>query len=295
MKKICATILVIGVLLAAQGVFAPARGARALGTTWTVQSTADGPGNAGHCPGVTCTLRDAVFKAVDGDTINFAVTGTITLTEGDLVLYYDVTIAGPGAALMTIDANHLSRIFGIVGNVNVSISGLKLTHGLINDANETAGDRGGGAILNYGHLTLGQVVIDNNRASCSVACENNGVDGAGGGVDSTFTSSLTITDSSITNSTATLAGGGVAFGSTGATGLVLSGVKVSANEVTDVGSGNGGGLYISGTPVATLDRVVILSNTAGYRGAGLFDRSTPLTVTNSTINMNHASNEGGGI
>ncbi|MEZ6071167.1 MAG: hypothetical protein R3C10_13040 [Pirellulales bacterium] len=40
-----------------------------------------------------------------GETIDFSVTGTIVLTLGELVIDKDLTIDGPGAELLTIDAS----------------------------------------------------------------------------------------------------------------------------------------------------------------------------------------------
>ena len=58
--------------------------------TITVTNTNDsGPGS----------LRQALANANNGDTINFAVSGTITLTSGGLEVTKSVAISGPGAAL----------------------------------------------------------------------------------------------------------------------------------------------------------------------------------------------------
>src|SRR5215813_6935775 len=44
----------------------------------------------------TGTLRDTIAAAAPGDTIDFAVTGTIALTSGELAIAKDLTLAGPG-------------------------------------------------------------------------------------------------------------------------------------------------------------------------------------------------------
>ena len=55
-------------------------------TTITVTNTNDsGPGS----------LRQALANANNGDTINFAVTRTIFLTSGELLVDKTVTISGP--------------------------------------------------------------------------------------------------------------------------------------------------------------------------------------------------------
>ena len=73
-------------------------------TTITVTNTNDsGPGS----------LRQALADAIDGDTVTFAVTGTITLTSGGLVIDKDVTISGPGADQLSIDGNQGDLCFGV--------------------------------------------------------------------------------------------------------------------------------------------------------------------------------------
>jgi hypothetical protein len=44
------------------------------------------------CPG---SLRQALANANDGDTIHFAVTGTISLTSGELLVDKNIVISGP--------------------------------------------------------------------------------------------------------------------------------------------------------------------------------------------------------
>ena len=58
--------------------------------TITVTNTNDsGPGS----------LRQALANANNGDTINFTVTGTISLFSGELGIGKNVTISGPGRQL----------------------------------------------------------------------------------------------------------------------------------------------------------------------------------------------------
>src|SRR6516165_552682 len=99
--------------------------------TCTVTSTADsGPG----------TLRDCLASAAD--TIDATgVSGTIMLTSGELQIGRNVTISGPGAASLAVNGNATLRVFHIFAS-NVTISGLTITNGLGNNANNT--DGGGG-------------------------------------------------------------------------------------------------------------------------------------------------------
>src|SRR5213075_2512903 len=105
--------IVIGALLCAMAMQAHA-------ATITVTNTNDsGPGS----------LRQALANAGDGDTINFAVTGTIALTSGELLVDKNVTISGPGTATLAVDSNFTSRVFYIGSGKTASISGLTLANG----------------------------------------------------------------------------------------------------------------------------------------------------------------------
>src|SRR5688500_16438329 len=81
--------------------------------TLVVTSLAD-TGPDAPAPG---SLRAALANASDGDTIDATgLNGTIALVAGvslaaDLVVEKNVTILGPGAANLTIDANQLGRAF----------------------------------------------------------------------------------------------------------------------------------------------------------------------------------------
>ena len=84
----------------------------------TVTNTNDsGPGS----------LRQALRDANDGDTINFAVTGTIGLTTAELEINHDVTILGPIAVARFSQAQF--RIFHVMPDHNVTIDGLTITGG----------------------------------------------------------------------------------------------------------------------------------------------------------------------
>src|SRR6266568_900689 len=95
----------------------------------TVTNTNDsGPGS----------LRNALAIANDGDEITFAVTGTIALTSGELLVDKNITISGPGSDNLAVNGNAKSRVFHLASSRSVTISGLTITNG-----NATA-DYGGG-------------------------------------------------------------------------------------------------------------------------------------------------------
>ena len=104
-----------------------------------------------------------------GNTIIFSnvVTGTITLTTGELSIDTNVTISGPGANALAVSGNHASRVFKIGSNSVVTISGLTITNGYV-----TAGS--GGGIFNYNStLTV---------SKCTVAGNSTSAGGFGGGI-----------------------------------------------------------------------------------------------------------------
>src|SRR6478672_4025482 len=115
----------------------------------TITNTNDsGPGS----------LRQALAAAIDGDTINFAVTGTIGLTSGELLVARSITIAGPGAENLAVNGNNQSRVFHIASGQRVTISGLTITNG-------HASDSGGGIYNDHAVLVLNDCTISDNSAS----------------------------------------------------------------------------------------------------------------------------------
>src|SRR6516165_4332218 len=58
------------------------------------------------------------------DEIDFAaaLTGTITLTSGELLITRSVTINGPGAGQLSVSGNNSSRVFDMTSGLNVTRS-----------------------------------------------------------------------------------------------------------------------------------------------------------------------------
>jgi hypothetical protein len=74
-------------------------------TTITVTNTNDSGSGS---------LRQALADANDGDTIDFAITGTITLSSGELLVDKSITISGPGADNVALDGNSKSRVLHVI-------------------------------------------------------------------------------------------------------------------------------------------------------------------------------------
>src|SRR3954451_19836279 len=107
--RISSRIWFLGSILLACQLFTTATGA-----TLVVTSNADsGPG----------TLRAAIAAAGNNDIIKFALSfpTTIALTNGELLIPGNLSIAGPGAADLTISGDNGSRVFHIGSSNNVTI------------------------------------------------------------------------------------------------------------------------------------------------------------------------------
>ncbi len=120
-------------------------------TTITVTSIADsGPG----------TLRDALASAADGDTIDATgISGTITLTSGELLVSNSVTILGPGATNLAVDGNAASRVFHIGTSAVVSISSLSITNGRGPECCYPPDIAGGGIYNDHARLAISNCTL----------------------------------------------------------------------------------------------------------------------------------------
>jgi hypothetical protein len=107
-------------------------------------------------------LRQAIIDTPAGGTVIFrpGLTGTITLTTGELAISKDLTIDSPGASVITVSGNHASRVFDIAATYTVNISGLTIIDGEVLRATAK-----GGGILNAGTLTVTNSTLSGNSAA----------------------------------------------------------------------------------------------------------------------------------
>src|SRR5262249_34429778 len=107
------------------------------------------------------SLRAAVAAAnanPGADAIDFATTGTIPLTSGQLEITDSLTINGPGESALTVSGESLSRVFAITGIPTVVIADLTVANGLATDS------PGGGISMVGGTVTLDRVTVSGNLA-----------------------------------------------------------------------------------------------------------------------------------
>ncbi len=292
----------------------------------------------GVCGGADCTLREAVARAnnVPGaNSIIFAhsLTGSITLSMGELVVTDSLTITG--IPIGTISGNGASRIFKFTGG-NSTLNGLTIRDGFsqvnfpgqtntgggiyngaslsiygcsfvnnhaVGTANSGAGSGGrgeGGAIYNSGTLLVdGSVFIQSNAASGGTG--GNGNSGHGGvpsGSGGAGRGGAVFNDSSgslfITNCTFN---GNVALGGNGGSGGLAGG---------NGGNGSGGAIYNLGAITITSATISGNSGASGTPGTGTINgvfgvgigglaaASGTATVANTISAGNTGSNGGGG-
>jgi len=235
-------------------------------TVITVTNTNDsGPGS----------LRQALADAHGGDTIDFAVTGTIGLTSGELEVMSNfnvLTISGPGAENLAVNGNAKSRVFHIRPGGSVTISGLTITNG---HASGNFPDNSGGGIYNdHAHLRLKNCAIDGNYAALfGSGIYNDGH--AGGGL-----ASLEINNSSIRGNS----GENAIYNDAdlvGAASTVITNSTLSDNVGDAIHSA------ACGSPHGGSPQVQIASSTVSGNSGSIFNGCLSVAgISNSTVSGN---------
>ena len=100
------------------------------------------------------SLRDEILAALPGDTINFSVSGTITLGSALPAIAINLTIDGSGQSI-TIDGANSFSIFNAQTGVTLNLEFLTLAHGSADE---------GGAIFNQGTTTVTNCTFSGNTA-----------------------------------------------------------------------------------------------------------------------------------
>ncbi len=230
--------------------------AAANAATWTVTKAANGNDNL--CD-ADCSLREAVFNADSGDTVNFSanlVGQTIKLGGSEIVITRRIIIDGfindPNVAF--ISGEMTSRIFFIQSGGGLDLRNAILVQGSGESSPGNPTTSAGGAI--YGDigaaLSLNRVAIRGNRAEF------------GGGI---YVNSGThhITNSSFTGN--------------------------SAKTGTAINVFDGAAMFMSNT---TISGNFLYEDDPNFFGGGaIVNRAADLTIRNSTIANNSARNGGG--
>src|SRR5262249_29103733 len=237
------------------------------------------------------SLRQAIADACQSPgsntiTLDGALSGSIDLTSGELLLTRNVIITAAGPLSRTIQrTSGTSRLFHVNPAVQATLDHVTLTGG-----NESIG----AAILNQpGTLALANAVNDGHGATS-----------AQGGAIFNDQGTLTVSESTIRNNGGTSTTGGGLFNNAAASSAT---VTVAHSVISTNTASTGGGLYNSatgaGTATATITNSTISGNTATGGGGGLVSNgaNAVMPITNATITLNHSDNDdtggesGGGI
>jgi hypothetical protein len=195
------------------------------------------------------SLRGALARSLDGDTIDVTgVSGTITLTNGELVVSKGVTILGPGANALAVSGNHASRVFNVSGS-NVVLRGLTVANG--NNAS-------GAGIYNSGTLMLADCTVSDNVGQVGGGIENGNI--------------LTLSNCTLSGNWAGVGGGIYNNGMN----LTLTGCTLSGNSAIE-----GGG--IKSFRMFTMKSCTLNWNLANT-GGGIYCELETLWIGNTILN-----------
>jgi CSLREA domain-containing protein len=222
--------------------------------------------NDGSCTFAHCSLREALLlanAAADADEILLGaasvmrpVVGVITLGDSLPTLRTPISIRGPGAAELSINADasmsSQRRVFTLTGGANVTVDGVTLRGG--------RAASGGGVQLDSGAVArLSRVVVTDNHALSLV----------GGGILVFGGSALVLEDTDVI--------GNLAFG-------------------TATPYGAGGGIAVAGGSSLDMRRGLVRDNVAHrYFGGGIFGSGSTLLLTDVRVEQNESYSAGGGI
>jgi hypothetical protein len=265
----------------------------------------DGPGS----------LRAVIASAANGETIDLSALtcATISLSTGFIVVAQDdLTLLGPGADILAIDAGAASGVLRHTGSGTLTIAGLAIG----NARYESATTPRGGCLYSAANLSLSGVEV-----SYCAAVGTAGAIALGGAIYARGDLSLvgsTVSNSNAQGMAAGARGGGVyvagnldtqlstitlnqAFGApinSGRAGgaLVLGTTALKSTTVSYNGAYDTGGVYTFGD--VTIDSSSFYANNASH-AAGLFavdgGSGATATIVNSTVAGNHASATVGGL
>jgi hypothetical protein len=254
--------IVLSILLAL-----PAQSARAAGTNRYVATTGVNSGSCTNSAAPCLTIAYAITQsgAASADLIHIA-TGTY---HEYLTIDRPVSLIGAQENLTIIDGTMGARLPGGGGLTLVFVnSGVTATLQDLNVQNAAHPGGNGGGIYNFGTLSLVHVVVSGNTAMIGGGIFNEG--------------SLSLSDVFISNNTASAGPGGGLFNSSSSS-MFLTNVTLSNNTA----SGYSGGLHHQGTGMMYLTNVTFSNNTAHIGGAMTVTAPATAIFLNSTIANNH--------
>jgi uncharacterized repeat protein (TIGR01451 family) len=240
------------------------------------------------------SLRQAILDACDGSKIFFDMTQVVSpiSLSSELFVTKSVTIVGPGASLLTVDANHTSRVFNVGSSITSTIDGLTIVNGIgSGDVNDR---QGGGIFVDVsGTLNLTNSIVSGNSVQGAASSNYGGGMFISGTLNVT---NCTISGNSVSGGDFNI-GGGIYVG--GSATVKITNSTVSGNSGTGGSYAEGGGINLDGSGGLNIINSTISGNSVSggsiITGGGgiLAAAGSTLSVTNSTISGNSANNGGG--
>ncbi len=221
-------------------------------------------------------LQTIIDAASPGDIIEVAAgvcTGKAFPAE-DFSISEDIVLRGAGAGLTVLQGSGApnSRVVGVHEGAVVTLGGLTITGGTIDE------DNSGGGLINDGTTTLVGVAVSGNKA------------GGGGGIANNPGASLSLIDSTVSGNIVTnpnSAGGGGITNGLGST-LTLVNSTVSGNRAvapSASASGFAGGIQADALSKVSLVNSTVTANVAERGpGGGIYSfPSADVVLTNSIV------------
>ncbi len=224
------------------------------------------------------SLPYEVANASSDDTIIFSVTcpasSPITLSS-TIDIDTNLTINGPGVSSLAVSGNNAVEVMEVASGVTASLSGITIEDGYGDNQNPVSYDPElsgqGGGIDNNGTLTITDSTLLDNSATSAGALRSGGP--------------TTVIDSTLSGNTATVYGGGAIMGS--------SPLTVIDSTFLDNSAANYGGAIANEEGLVSVSNSTFDGNSAGA-GGGIYNYIGTSTVTNSTL-ANNTAGFGGGI
>lgn len=308
MRALLGVRTVLAAAIAVAFALTPSTAARA--ATIVVNSLAD-PGATG-----ICALRDAINAANSGsatngcaagtgkDTIQFSVTGTISITSTlPEIKDSQLTIIGPASLRLTIEGSNSGNpvpVMQVESNATVNLQNLTISDGF-------SGTDPGGAILNHGTLTVTNGTFSGNETFSGETTFDGELDSGGPGGAIFNDGTLNVINSTFSGNGAEGSefSGGVAFQIGGGAiynhgTLTVTNSTFSDNGVASLSSDSKGGGAISSDATLTVRNSTFSGNfTFGgidfFRAPGAaISNSGTLTIESSTFTGNTADHNAGG-
>ena len=233
------------------------------------------------------------------DPTVFSIAKTITLGSTLPTVTTPMIINGPGEALLTVDGIDTFRVFYAGTGSDLTLTDMTVANGNVTGAG------GGGIYVDGASLTVSNATFSSNGATgnggaidllngssatlTSCTLSGNGSTKSGGAIALATGTSAQLTGCSLSGNTAGSAGGAIYTGGT----LTITGSTFTSNTTTASG---GGGIFVQGLTTSvttTVSSSTFTGNTAQTFGGGIAVVSGNVIIGDSTFNNNNGTNGGG--